>query len=109
MGRAEKLPWPDASVDAAFAFGTIHHVPDWQQAVAEIRRVLRPGARFYFEEVTRHALQRPTYRLLLDHPEHDRFSAFEFVDALEAHNLRVGRRYVERIAGDFIVGVAERL
>lgn len=58
----------DASYDAVFDFGIVHHIPDWRNALAEVARVLRPGGRFYFEEVTAHALARPTNQRLFDHP-----------------------------------------
>jgi ubiquinone/menaquinone biosynthesis C-methylase UbiE len=109
IGDAVALPLGDASVDAVFDFGIIHHVPDWRAAVGEVCRVLRPGGRFYFDEVTRRALDRPTYRRLFDHPTEDRFSAAEGVDELERRGLGVGRRYRTAIGGDYVIGVAERL
>ncbi len=46
VGNAEALPLPDRSVDAyTIAFG-IRNVTDIPQALAEARRVLRPGGRF---------------------------------------------------------------
>lgn len=71
----------DNSYDAVFDFGIVHHIPHWRTAVAEVIRVLKPGGRFYFEEVTAHALARPTYQRLFDHPTEDRFSAEQFLDA----------------------------
>ena len=109
VGDAVAIDLPDASVDAVFDFAIIHHVPDWRTAVGEIRRVLRPGGRLYYSEVTKHALDRPTYRMLFDHPDHDRFTASDFVAALEDHDLRVGDRHRTLIAGDYALGVAERM
>lgn len=106
VGDVTAIAAADATYDAVFDFAIVHHVPDWRAAVAEIRRVLRPGGRFYFTEVTRHALQRPTYRLLFDHPEHDRFSGDELIAELESVGLHVGERHVERFFGDFVFGVA---
>lgn len=105
VGDVTTIDAPDAFFDAVFDFGIVHHVPDWRLAVAEIRRVLKLRGRFYFEEVTRHALQRPTYRWLFDHPEHDRFSGEEFVAELEGSGIQVGGRVVERFFGDFVIGV----
>ena len=70
--------------------------------------MLRPGGRFYFEEVTRHALQRWSYRTFLEHPEHDRFSGTEFVSACNDAGLDVADQWVERFFGDFVIGVATR-
>jgi SAM-dependent methyltransferase len=39
------LPLADASVDAALSANLLEHVPDDERALAEIRRILRPGAR----------------------------------------------------------------
>jgi ubiquinone/menaquinone biosynthesis C-methylase UbiE len=108
IGDAEATGLPDVSADAVFDFGIVHHIPDWHAAVAEVARVLRPGGRFYFVEVTRHALDRATYRTLFDHPEDDRFSADEFVAGLEAVGLRVADRYRTYVGEDYVAGVAER-
>lgn len=94
--------------DAVFDFGIIHHIPNWRDALTEIARVLRPGGRFYFEEVTATALARPTYRALFDHPTEDRFSAGEFLAELPHHGLQVGDRWLTRVGGDYLFGVATR-
>jgi ubiquinone/menaquinone biosynthesis C-methylase UbiE len=40
---ATSLPFPDASFDAALSFIMLHHVVEWEHALAELVRVLRPG------------------------------------------------------------------
>jgi SAM-dependent methyltransferase len=42
-GDAENLPFFGSSFDIVYAFGALHHTPDTQAAVEEIRRVLKPG------------------------------------------------------------------
>lgn len=42
-GDAERLPFSAASFDAVYSFGVLHHTPDTQAAIDEVRRVLRPG------------------------------------------------------------------
>ncbi|WP_253260462.1 class I SAM-dependent methyltransferase [Moorella sp. E308F] len=42
-GRAEELPYPDGHFDAVCMFDVLEHLPDDGTALAEARRVLRPG------------------------------------------------------------------
>ena len=82
-GTAESLPFGDASVDAVVSTLVLCTVPDVPGALAEARRVLRPGGRFVFVEHvvapegtrTRAAqrLVRPVWPLLADgcHPDRD--------------------------------------
>lgn len=109
VGDAEAIPAETAAYDAVFDFGILHHLPDWRRGVAEVARVLRMGGRFYFEEVTRHALRRWSARTFLDHPRGDRFMGDEFVRLLGYEGLRVDDRWVEVVFGDFVIGVAERV
>jgi ubiquinone/menaquinone biosynthesis C-methylase UbiE len=108
VGDATAIDAADESFDAVFDFGIIHHIPDWPAAVAEVRRVLKPGGRFFFEEVTRHALERWSYKKLLEHPTKDRFSGTDFIAELERREIRVDDNYVHRFFGDFVIGVGRR-
>jgi ubiquinone/menaquinone biosynthesis C-methylase UbiE len=36
------LPFPDNSFDIVLSFGAMHHIPNWLDAMREIRRVLEP-------------------------------------------------------------------
>lgn len=49
-GVADELPLEDESADAAVASLVLCSVPDQQRALAEIRRVLRPGGELRFYE-----------------------------------------------------------
>ncbi|MBP3655346.1 MAG: class I SAM-dependent methyltransferase [Clostridia bacterium] len=42
-----QIPYGDASMDAVIANMMLYHVPDLDGALAEVRRVLRPGSAFY--------------------------------------------------------------
>jgi SAM-dependent methyltransferase len=42
---AAALPFGERSVDAVTLISMLHHVPDWPQALAEARRVVRAGGR----------------------------------------------------------------
>jgi ubiquinone/menaquinone biosynthesis C-methylase UbiE len=44
---AQAIPYPDATFDAVIANHMLYHVPDRAQAIAEMRRVLRPGGALF--------------------------------------------------------------
>jgi ubiquinone/menaquinone biosynthesis C-methylase UbiE len=46
--EAEELPFEDESFDLVFGHAVLHHIPDLGRAVAEFRRVLRPGGMIAF-------------------------------------------------------------
>jgi SAM-dependent methyltransferase len=43
LADARTLPFPDDSVDAIFAAGLVHHLPDTGAGLRELARVTRPG------------------------------------------------------------------
>ena len=45
-----KIPLPDASVDRVLCFDSFHHVPNQDEILAELFRVLRPGGRVVMAE-----------------------------------------------------------
>lgn len=108
LGDVTRIDAPDQSYDAVVNFAAIHHVPDWQAAISEIIRVLKPGGRFFFQEVTARWILRWPYRSLFEHPMENRFSGPGFVAELERQGLEVGDHWVERAGGDFIFGVGRR-
>jgi ubiquinone/menaquinone biosynthesis C-methylase UbiE len=52
-GRADRLPAEDASMDAGVVAGVLCSVPDAARALAELRRVIRPGGTLRFYEHVR--------------------------------------------------------
>jgi ubiquinone/menaquinone biosynthesis C-methylase UbiE len=65
VADATAIPVRDSSFDAVFDFGAIHLIPGWSEALSEVRRVLRPGGKYFFELVTSRLL-RAAYPLVTD-------------------------------------------
>jgi len=64
VGNAEELPIADASIDCCTISFGLRNVTDKQQALAEARRVLKPGGRFFCLEFSR--VEAPLLRRLYD-------------------------------------------
>lgn len=50
VGDAERLPLPNASVDAVVASRLLMVLGDPERAIAEVHRILRPGGRYFVAE-----------------------------------------------------------
>ena len=81
-GNARAIPVKDDYYDAVFNFGVIHHVVDWRAVLTEILRVMKPGGRFYCEEILDYYITHPIWGRLMTHPQEDRFDRAMFVQAL---------------------------
>jgi len=89
VGDATRIKAQDDAYDAVFDFGIIHHIPDWRAALREVHRVLKPGGRFFCEEVHERLIVHPLWRRLLDHPMEDRFDHAQFLDELRGAGFDV--------------------
>lgn len=49
--RGPPRPFDDESFDIVATFKTLHHVPQWEAAVAEMVRVLKPGGRLVYADL----------------------------------------------------------
>lgn len=108
IGDATDIPAQDGYYDAAFDFGIIHHVPHWRNVLREIHRVLKPGGRFYAEEMLRKFITHPVALRFFDHPQKDRFDHDEFVQSLEETGFLVrSSEHVSQIFGFFIADKPE--
>jgi len=76
VGDAVNLPLPDSSLDAAFLVAVLGEIPDRPRAVAELRRVLKPGSVLSFMET----LTDPDYIFQDSLRDLCRASGFEILD-----------------------------
>lgn len=101
-----QIPEESELFDAVFDFGIIHHVPDWKEAIKEVSRVLTPGGKFIFEEVSKKALDSWFFKTFLLHPEKDRFNKDQFLEALRENGFVLNPNCVERFFKGLFFGVA---
>lgn len=100
---AEHLPFPDAMFDKVLCLDTLEHVNSERQALAEIRRVLKPGGAVVLsvphdflnfldpDELTRgmrNVVRRYVRRKpLLDHPKHRHYSETQLRELLKGFEV----------------------
>lgn len=118
-GVAERLPLPDGSVDTVVSCLVLCSVPDQGEALAEVRRVLRPGGRLLFWEHVRsdraavarlqHGLDRTVWPRLFGgcHTARDTVASIRAAGlapaAVGAHSLPV----VPGVAGTAVAGAPD--
>ncbi len=89
VGDLEHLPHGEACLDAVFCYGVLHHVPNWRGAVAEIRRILKPGGTLFLEELYPSLYQNFITRHILAHPSEDRFKSDDLRNALSTAGFKM--------------------
>jgi ubiquinone/menaquinone biosynthesis C-methylase UbiE len=103
VGDACRIDAPDQNYDAAFDFGILHHVERWRDALSEIHRVLKPGARLYAEEIFAGFTSWSPIERLLAHPKAGQFGHDEFRSALSERGFDVdASRDVWGLGGFFV-------
>ena len=81
LGDITQLPLATTCFDAVFAFGIVHHVENWHQALQELYRVLKPGGYLLIEEPDRSTVKFFGKYLRFAFPAQGQFTWYEFEDA----------------------------
>jgi ubiquinone/menaquinone biosynthesis C-methylase UbiE len=92
VGDASAVELPDSCADVVVILGILHHVERWREAIAECRRLLRPGGALVVEEPDA-ALLRGWNRVLhWNHPQAG-FSLAGVERELQEGGMRLERRW----------------
>ena len=110
----QNIPYPDHSFDAVIANMMLYHVPNLDQGLSEVRRVLKPGCKFYCATYGEHGISEYVASLLHEQGIRDRLNTaftlqngadsllrhfaevrrFDYEDALEIPNAEAFANYV---------------
>jgi ubiquinone/menaquinone biosynthesis C-methylase UbiE len=103
VGTAADPPYPDASVDRVLSSLMLHHLPDGekQQALAQARRVLRPGGELHLVDLGGH----PSHGRLLRRAHEDPRLRGQFDGGIPDLLRRVGFTEVTETARHGLFGM----
>jgi ubiquinone/menaquinone biosynthesis C-methylase UbiE len=101
---ATAMPFADASFDSVVSCLMLHHIIDWESAVAEVARVLRPGGNFVGYDLVRTPLASLFHRL--DGSPHRLIAPDEFRAECIRHGLAIQLR--SRLVGHIMQFVARK-
>ncbi|OPY75436.1 MAG: Phthiotriol/phenolphthiotriol dimycocerosates methyltransferase [Syntrophorhabdus sp. PtaU1.Bin153] len=100
------LPYRASSFDAVFGFGVLHHIEDWQGALSEIARVLKPGGSYFMEELYPSLYQNFITKWILLHPQGNRFRSEDLRKALALSGLSMVAE--QEAPGLYIIAVCRK-
>ena len=89
VGDVLRLPYKNEALDAVFAFGVLHHVPDWRAGLGEIARVLKTGGTYFLEEIYPSLYQNIITKHILLHPRENRFLSQDLKEAMKGARLHL--------------------
>ncbi|MGL4220490.1 MAG: class I SAM-dependent methyltransferase [Shewanella sp.] len=89
IADATALPFREAQFDMVFNFAVFHHIPDWQSAIVEVARVLKPNGYFVIEDLYRAAICNPLSRQLFEHPQQNRFNHQQLLHMLRQVGFQI--------------------
>lgn len=87
-GRLEKLPLADATIDLALLILMLHHLPLLDEAVAELKRVTRPGGQLLIVDFLPHENSNFQVRMADERPGVDLDDLMERLTAEGFENVR---------------------
>jgi ubiquinone/menaquinone biosynthesis C-methylase UbiE len=92
-----KLPYKSESLDLVLDFSVLYHIPNWKEALKEIKRVLKPGGQFILEDLSIEGLGHDfgkVFRKLFMHTYKRPYKRDEFFEYLKAQGWHLTTRRV---------------
>lgn len=113
LGDATKLKYKSNSFDAIFSFGVIHHIPNWEGALVELKRVLKPGGELLIEDLSIETFTTSfgkVLKIFFDHPYKQMFSRVEFLEQLKMLGFEIKFSSKSSLIGlKYFIVVAKRV
>jgi ubiquinone/menaquinone biosynthesis C-methylase UbiE len=92
LGDATKLRFKDEEFDAVFDFGVIHHIPNWEDCISELKRVLKIEGELIIEDFSIETFETATGRILkklTKHPYERMYRRMHLVECLKSSGFEI--------------------
>jgi ubiquinone/menaquinone biosynthesis C-methylase UbiE len=92
LGDATKLRFKDGQFDAVFDFGVIHHIPNWEDCIRELKRVLKIGGELIIEDYSIETFETTTGRILrklTNHPYERMYRRIDLIECLKRSGFEI--------------------
>ena len=92
LGDASRLRFEDGQFDAVFDFGVIHHIPDWEDCIKELKRVLKIGGELIVEDFSIETFETTAGRILrklTNHPYERMYRRMELIECLRISGFEI--------------------
>jgi ubiquinone/menaquinone biosynthesis C-methylase UbiE len=97
LGDATKLRFKDGQFDAVFDFGVIHHIPNWEDCIRELKRVLKIGGELIIEDYSIETFETTTGRVLrklTNHPYERMYKRMDLIECLKRSGFEIMKEKV---------------
>ena len=91
-GDATRLRFQDNEFDAVIGLSVIHHIPNWQECIDEMHRVIKPDGLLIIKELSIETFETPFGRIarrFVEHPYDSMLRKGEFLEYLEQKGFNV--------------------
>lgn len=92
LGDASRLRFEDGQFDAVFDFGVLHHIPNWEDCIKELIRVLKIGGELIVEDFSLETFETAIGRILrqlTSHPYERMYRRMELIDCLKCSGFEI--------------------
>lgn len=89
---ATKLRFADHEFDAIVGLSVIHHIPNWEEALDELHRIIKPNGLLIIKELSIDTFRTffgKISRKFVEHPYDDMFTEKEFVNYLKQKGYKI--------------------
>lgn len=111
IADATKLRFKNNTFDAVFDFGVIHHIPDWENCLKELHRVLKPKGLVFIYDISIESFNSFWGRIIKKftlHPYESMYRREEFTNYLNKLGFKILTHNLYKTSLRYFIIVAQK-